>query len=173
MKYQLDQAIEILERTPVVLENLLANLSADWITATEGGETWSPYDVVGHLIHGERTDWPERIQKIIDPQQDNHFRPFDRFAQFQESQGKSLQQLLDEFAQLREKNLTMLRELHLNENDLDKTGIHPAFGEVTLRQLLSTWTTHDLNHLAQIARVLAKQYSEEVGPWKQYLRILN
>ncbi len=173
LKYHQDQAIEILERTPVVLENLLANLSPDWIAANEGDETWNPYDVVGHLIHGENTDWPQRIRKIAIPGEDNRFEPFDRFAQFRESEGKSMQQLLDEFAVLREKNIAMLQELNLTETDLDKIGIHPAFGEVSLRQLLSTWVAHDLNHIAQIARVMAKQYSEEVGPWKQYLRILN
>lgn len=174
MEYNTGQAIEILERTPVVLENLLGGkLSAEWVKNNEGDETWSPFDIVGHLVHGERTDWPQRILKITDPNQDNKFEPFDRFAQFRDSIGKSMPQLLDEFAELREKNLELLKELNITDTDLDKKGIHPSFGEVTLRELLSTWVAHDLNHLAQIARVMAKQYIDEVGPWKEYLRILK
>ncbi len=173
MEFNLTQSIEILERTPVVLENLLGNLSSDWILNNEGPETWSPYDVLGHLIHGEHTDWPARINKVLDPNLDSHFDPFDRFAQFNESQGKSVLQLLDEFALLREQNLTSVKQLKISESDLLKTGIHPSFGEVTLKQLLATWVTHDLGHLGQIVRVMAKQYTDEVGPWKQYMGILN
>lgn len=173
MEYNLAQAGEILERTPVVLENLLSHLSVEWIVGNEGENTWSPFDVLGHLCHGERVDWPQRIQKIMDPSLDPHFEPFNREAQFKESEGKSLQDLLDEFALLREKNLEMIDAMNIKDEDLEKTGFHPAFGEVTLRNLLSTWVAHDLGHIAQIVRVMAKQYSSEVGPWKQYLSVLN
>ncbi len=173
MEYNLSQAIEILERTPVVLENLLGNLSLEWVVHNEGEETWSPFDVLGHLVHGEHIDWPQRIKKILDHSLDRHFEPFDRLAQFKESKGKSLQDLLDEFANLRAKNLEFLESLNIQEQDLDKTGVHPSLGQVTLKQLLATWVTHDLSHISQIVRVMAKQYADEVGPWKNYLPILT
>ena len=173
MKYSLTKSLEILERTPLVLETLLSDLSDDWTMNNEGGETWSPYDVLGHLIHGENTDWVQRMEIILDEKGDKKFKPFDRFAQFEESKGKSLTDLIIEFKSSRKKNIDILKNLNLQESDLDKTGIHPAFGTVTLRQLLSTYVVHDLNHLAQIARVMANQYKEEVGPWVEYLRILK
>ena len=173
MEYSLAKSLEILERTPLVLETLLSGLSDDWTMNNEGGETWSPYDVLGHLIHGENTDWIQRMEIILDENGDKKFKPFDRFAQFEESKGKSLTDLIIEFKSARKRNLDILRKMNLQESDLDKTGIHPAFGRVTLRQLLSTYVVHDLNHLAQIARVMAKQYKEEVGPWVEYLRILK
>ena len=173
MTFSLDKSIELLERTPNVLRMMLLGLSADWTAVNEGGDTWSPDDVIGHLIHGERTDWIPRAEVILSESPDKTFTPFDRFAQFEESKGKSLAQLLDEFADLRSQNLERLRAFNLTDSDLAKTGMHPVFGEVTLSQLLATWTVHDLNHIAQISRVMANQYKTEVGPWIEYLRILN
>ncbi len=173
MKFNLEQAIEIIERTPIVLETLLKGLSAEWIENNEGGDTWSPYDVIGHLIHGEKTDWSQRMEIILSEGSNKTFASFNRFAQFEESKGKTITQLLDEFKTARQNNLMFLKSKNLTENDLNKTGIHPVFGEVTLEQLLATWVAHDLNHLSQISRVMAKQYQKEVGPWIEYLRILK
>ena len=173
MQFDLNKTLEILERTPRVLEVMLGGLSEEWTNSNEGAETWSAYDVMGHLIHGEKSDWIPRMEIILSEGRDKKFEPFDRFAQFRESQGKSLHQLLEEFKQIRERNIQHLRAKNLSAIDFAKTGIHPAFGEVTLLQLLSTWTVHDMNHIAQIARVMGKQYTTEVGPWKQYLGILK
>ena len=173
MSFDLDRSIEILVRTPEVLNAMLNNISSKWTSVNEGGESWSAYDVIGHLIHGEKTDWIPRMEIILSNMEQKTFEPFDRFAQFEDSKGKSLTQLLDEFKSLREKNIETLRSKNITEKDLGRKGIHPAFGEVTLGQLLSTWVVHDLNHLAQISRVMAKQYKEEVGPWVEYLRILQ
>lgn len=170
--FSIDKALEVLEQTPSTLNSLLKDLSDEWIFSNEGEETWSPYDVVGHLIHGEKTDWMQRLTKVLSDH-DKHFEPFDRFAQFESSKGKSLQQLLSEFEKLRAKNLMSFKSLQITDADLEKTGIHPDFGEVTLRQLLATWVTHDLGHIAQISRVMAKQYSHEVGPWTTYISILK
>ena len=172
MEYAIDKALPILEKTPALLKLWLQGLSDEWIVNNEGGDTWSVYDVVGHLIHGERTDWMARIRKTLSDT-DKEFVPFDRFAQFNESKGKTLDQLLDEFATIRKQNLEEFRSLNISEQVLIKTGIHPSFGTVTLRQLLSTWVAHDLSHIAQIARVMAKQYKEEVGPWVEYLSIMK
>jgi uncharacterized damage-inducible protein DinB len=139
----------------------------------EGGETWNPYDIIGHFIHCEKTDWLSRMEIILSEKPDKTFEPFDRFAHFEISKGKSLDQLLEEFALLRQKSIEFLTSKQLTENELVSKGIHPAFGEVTLSQLLSTWVVHDLNHLAQIARVMAFQYKSEVGPWNAYLGILK
>lgn len=168
----MNKSIEILTNTPGVLESLLDGLSDEWLHSNEGMDTWSPYDIIGHLVQGESTDWMERMDIILN-RDDKHFRPFDRFAQFTESEGKSLSDLLIEFRELRQKNLETLKKIDLTEDKLNKIGIHPKFGEVTLKQLLSTWTVHDLNHLAQISRVMAKQYKEETGPWVEYLPILT
>ena len=173
MNFTLERSIEILERTPEVLMALLQNISSDWTLVNEGGETWSVYDVIGHLVHGEKTDWMPRTEIILSSNADKRFTSFDRFAQLKESQGKSLVQLLEEFKMLRTKNLEQLRNKKLTEADLMQTGLHPAFGEVTLHQLLATWVVHDLNHLAQICRVMANQYREDVGPWTAYLGILK
>lgn len=173
MEFTLEKSMEILERTPNVIKELLDGLSDDWTMQNEGGESWTPYDVLGHLIHGELSDWIDRTDIILSDGPDKNFKPFDRFAQFEESKGKSLRDLIGEFMMLRIMNLQKLKERNITEKDLDKTGIHPAFGNVTLRQLLSTWAVHDLNHTAQIIRVMAYQYKEEVGPWKEYLRILK
>ncbi|KAB2878774.1 DinB family protein [bacterium] len=173
MKFDLNQAIEILERTPKIMESMLSGLSDEWIMNNEGEGTWCPFDIIGHLIHGEKTDWVPRMEIILSDQTDKRFEPFDRFAQFQSSEGKNLLQLLVEFKTLRAANLEDLRSKRLTANDLQKTGVHPAFGAVTLGQLISTWAVHDLTHITQIARVMAKQYKDEVGPWVEYLRVLQ
>ena len=172
MEFSLSEAISILERTPKILREILSGLSENWTHQNEGGESWSAFDVVGHLIHGERTDWIIRA-KIILSEGDKYFELFDRFAQFEESKGKSLDELLTVFQELRVDNLKELSRFNISEDDLVKTGIHPEFGEVTMRQLLATWVTHDLGHIVQISRVLAKQYKEEVGPWTRYIGVLN
>ncbi len=173
MEFELNAAIAILERTPGTFAAMLGGLEPEWIDATEGAETWSPYVIVGHLIHGERSDWVPRAQIILGQGTDRRFAPYDRFAQFQESVGKSLADLLDEFARLRAANVQTLISWQLTERELALTGEHPAFGSVTLRQLLSTWVAHDLGHIAQAARVMAKQYREQVGPWRAYLPVLD
>ncbi len=173
MQFDLEKSIEILGRTPDVLNTLLRGIADDWVMNNEGGETWSAYDVMGHLIHGERTDWVARMEIILSDGPNKTFARFNRFAQFEESRGKTLPQLLDEFTKVRMENIDLLRSKKLTHNDLGKTGIHPSFGEVTLEQLLATWVAHDLNHIAQVSRVMAKQYKEAVGPWIEYLRILQ
>src|SRR5688572_19148448 len=173
MKFNIDKAMPILERTPVIVTMLLKDLDNDWIYSNEGPDTWSPFDVVGHYIHGEKTDWIPRLNIILGEQDDKRFVPFDRFAQFRDSKGKSLDELLDEFTRLRSENIDKLKKVTLDESTLSKKGIHPAFGEVTLEQLLSSWVVHDLGHISQITRVLAKQYKEAVGPWTEYMGILN
>ena len=173
MKFELDRSYQILERTPAVLKTLLNDLEKGWIINNEGPETFSPYDVVGHLIHGEKTDWAARTKIILEFGLSKPFVSWDRFAQFEESKGKTLSQLLNEFEKVRIENVKWLRSLKLTETDLDKKGMHPKLGEVTLRNLLSTWVVHDLTHIAQITRVMAKQYKEEMGPWPEFFRILS
>lgn len=170
--FSLDDAAAVLERTPASLGALLAGLPEGWVTATEGAGTWSPYDVVGHLIHGERTDWLPRARHIL-AGETRPFEPFDREAQFKESRGRSLGELLATFAELRRENLAALAALNLTDDDMGRKGLHPELGEVTLAQLLATWVVHDLDHLAQIARTMAKAYGEAVGPWSAYLSILR
>jgi hypothetical protein len=152
---------------------MLNRLAPVWIEGNEGPDTWSPYVVVGHLIHGERTDWIPRAEIILAQGANRRFTPFDRFAQLRESEGKSLNELLEEFARLRAKNLTTLAGWHLTDAQLALEGEHPELGTVTLRQLLATWVAHDLGHIAQIARVMAKQYREAVGPWREYLPVMD
>ena len=173
MEFDLAQGISVLERTPGVLDKMLNMLAPAWTDANEGPDTWSPYVVVGHLIHGERTDWIPRAQIILAQAANRRFTPFDRFAQFRESEGKSLSELLEEFAQLRANNLTTLVGWQLTDAQLALEGEHPELGTITLRQLLATWVAHDLGHIAQIARVMAKQYREAVGPWREYLPVLD
>ena len=173
MKYNITLALEILERTPAVLKILLSGLSDDWIMNNEGPETFSPYDVIGHLIHGEKTDWTARTKMIMEHGNTKTFVPWDRFAQYEESKGKSLQQLLYDFEIIRKENIVWFKALQLTEADLDKKGSHPKLGEVTMRNLLSTWVIHDLTHIAQVTRVMAKQYKEEMGPWPEFFRILS
>ena len=171
-RFNLQEAIALLERSPASIFALLNGLPDTWISATEGEGTWSPYDVIGHLIHGERTDWIPRVHHIM-AGETQPFESFDRNAQFQESQGKDLSELLATFTELREANLATLASLNLSEADLERKGLHPALREVTLGQLLATWVVHDLDHIAQLARTMAKVYSEAVGPWSAYLSILR
>jgi uncharacterized damage-inducible protein DinB len=173
MNFTLPRSLEIIQRTPDILIAMLQNLSDDWTKNTEGGETWSAYDVVGHMVHGERTDWIDRLEIILSDKPDKTFKTFNRFAQFEESKGKSLNQLLDEFKSLRKRNIEILLSKKISVIDEERIGIHPSFGEVKLSNLLSTWAAHDLNHIAQICRVMAKQYKEAVGPWYEYLRIMK
>ena len=173
MHFSLLPTQKILERTPYLLNLMLGNLSDEWTNVNEGGETWSVFDIVGHLIHGEKTDWIPRMEIILSDLEHRTFEPYDRFAQFENSKGKTLVQLLEEFTTLRQQNLEHLRSKNLSNLDFQKTGKHPVFGDVTLSQLLSTWMVHDLNHLAQISRVIARQYTQEVGPWIEYLSILK
>ncbi|MEO0339958.1 MAG: DinB family protein [Bacteroidota bacterium] len=172
MKFNIQKSIEILSRTPAVLEALLSNLSPEWWQNNEGKDTWSPYDVLGHLIHGEKTDWVVRSKIILSDHTNKTFEPFDRFAQMQEEK-KTMEDLLAEFKILRAENIKELQSLNINDETLQWKGIHPALGEAKLKELLSTWTVHDLGHIAQISRVMAKQYQTEVGPWKAYLGILK
>jgi hypothetical protein len=173
MTFELARATEVLGRTPAALRAMLSGLSPDWLHATEGPDTWSPYIIVGHLVNGERTNWIPRARCILEQGADRRFPPFDRFAQLHESQGKSVDDLLGEFAELRAESLRTLAEWRLGSAELALEGEHPAFGTVSLRQLLSTWVVHDLGHVAQVARVMAKQYREAVGPWRAYLPLLD
>lgn len=173
MSFDLSKSFTILERTPEVLKTLLKDLPEDWTNANEGGESWSPFIIVGHLVHGEKTDWLTRTKIILSDADDKTFSPFDRFAQIKDNEGRKLSELLDEFAERRQANLKELKALNITEDMLGKTGRHPAFGEVTLGNLLTTWMNHDLNHLYQITRVLAKQFKEETGPWVEFLRVLR
>jgi len=172
-EFGLDEAIALLTRTPAALDALLRGLPDAWIRSTEGKDTWSVFDIVGHLIVGERTDWMPRVRRILESGESRPFNPFDRFAQQREGEGKSLEQLLDEFALLRKGNMAALEALNLQPEDLSRRGAHPALGGVTLAQLLATWTVHDLTHLHQASRVMAHRYREAVGPWSAYLGVLH
>jgi hypothetical protein len=173
MQFTFDAALPVLRRTPSVVRDLLADLPASWTDAVEGPNTWSPFDVVGHLIHGERTDWMPRVEHLLRHGDAVPFPPFDREAMFTESSGKPLSELLETFARLRTDSLERLGALRLSDADLSRRGRHPEFGVVTLGQHLSTWVAHDLGHVSQIVRVMARQYTDAVGPWKAYLSILN
>lgn len=173
MQHNLQHTISLLSRTPAALEALLRGLPETWTLQNEGEKTWSPFDIVGHLIHGERADWMPRAKTILQFGESKAFEPFDRWAQERESQGKSLAELLDEFAGLRLENLRELGALNLMPEDLARHGRHPALGVVTLSQLLATWAAHDLTHVHQISRVMAHQYREAVGPWSAYLGVLR
>jgi uncharacterized damage-inducible protein DinB len=173
MDFRLEDARPILQRTPDVLRGLLADLPPQWTEATEGPNTWSPFDVVGHLIHAERTNWMPRVEHLLRHGDAAPFPPFDRDAMFAASRGRSLDELLDTFGRARRDSLTRLDTLQLTPEDLLRRGRHPEFGPVTLGQLLATWVAHDLGHLGQIVRVLARQYSDAVGPWRAYLSLLR
>jgi len=173
MKQDLENTIALLARTPATLNALLRELPDAWTTVNEGEKTFNAFDVVGHLVHGERTDWMPRLQRILESGESRAFDPFDRFAQERESQGKSLSQLLDEFAELRAQNLDRLRSLGLTGKQLELRGKHPRLGTVTLGNLLATWAAHDMTHLHQIARIMAHQYREAVGPWSVFLGVLQ
>ncbi|HLQ67698.1 MAG TPA: DinB family protein [Candidatus Limnocylindrales bacterium] len=172
MNYSLDLAIPILERTPVVLRALLGGLPDEWVRAVDGPGTWSAFDVVGHLIHGEKTDWIPRVRHILEKGESEPFTPFDREAMFSASRGKTMEALLEEFASLRAANVATLRALALSPADLARRGRHPELGAVTLGQHLATWTAHDLGHLRQIAQTLGRQYRDAVGPWRAYLSMM-
>jgi uncharacterized damage-inducible protein DinB len=173
MECQPEHAVEILSRTPATLRALLQDLSDPWTHINLGAETWSAYDVVGHLIHGEETDWIPRAKIILQHGQSRPFEPFDRFAQFEPSKGQALEDRLDKFAHLRQQNLETLRQMRITSAQWELRGTHPELGTVTLRQLLAAWVVHDLDHMGQIVEALAKQYTEAVGPWKAYLPILE
>jgi hypothetical protein len=172
MQFKIEQAIEMLSQTPATLRAMLGNLTEDW---TGGGteDNWSPYDIVGHLIHGEKTDWIPRARIILEHGEDRPFTPFDRWAQFENSMGRTLAQLLDEFEQLRRKNIEVLREMDITPDKLALKGMHPELGPVDMEKLLSTWVVHDLNHIRQIVKFMAGKYTQNVGVWKEYLLILQ
>ena len=173
MDFSLPHATAILARTPRALRELLAGLPAPWTDGTDGPDSWSPYVIMGHLIHGERTDWIPRAQIILAHGHNRRFAPYDRFAQFHENQGAPLETLLDLFEAARAENLATLASLELTDTQLALEGMHPEFGAVTLRQLLATWVAHDLGHIAQVARVMARQYREAIGPWRAYLPVMD
>lgn len=173
MQFNLLKSIEILERTPSAIETLLSGISDEWLMNNEGENTWSPYDVVGHLIHGEKTDWIPRAKIILSDAEDKTFVPFDRFAQMNSEVQASMESLLQEFKKLRTENLSILKNMNLQDHQFDLKGIHPELGEAKLKELLSAWVTHDLGHIAQICRVMTRQYKSEVGPWKAFLSILS
>ncbi|HEY1678735.1 MAG TPA: DinB family protein [Candidatus Sulfotelmatobacter sp.] len=172
-EFNLEQTISLLSRTPASLDALLRELPEFWTARNEGDKTWSAVDVIGHLIHGEKTDWMPRAKMIVQFGDSQPFEPFDRWAQERESTGKSLGELLDEFTRLRAENLKELRAMHLRKEDFESRGLHPALGKVTLAQLLATWAVHDLTHIHQISRIMAHQYREAVGPWKAFLGVLQ
>jgi uncharacterized damage-inducible protein DinB len=173
MQFRFQDGIAILERTPSILDAWLRDLPDSWAFADDGQDTWSPFDILGHLIHGENTDWLPRLQIILSDSSSRTFEPFDRFAQLQANKAKSVPELLDTFRNLRRSNVEKLRSLSLTERQYDRTAIHPSLGTVNLRQLLATWVAHDLNHLGQIAEVMARQYRLEVGPWRESLDIIG
>ena len=173
MVFHLDETLEVLERTPTALDGLLRGLSDAWATVDEGPETWSPFDIVGHLVHGEETDWVPRARIIVEHGETRPFEPFDRFAQLERFRGWTLEHLLERLAELRRANLETVRGWRLTEKQLSLRGRHPELGPVTLRQLLATWSVHDLNHIGQIVRVMARRFTDEVGAWRQYLSILS
>lgn len=171
--FSLEKSMEILEKTPLILMEALQNLSNSWIFSNEGRNTWSPYDVLGHFLHGDEVDWVPRIKIILSNDENKTFETFDRFAQFEKNKNKSMNQMLQEFKELRKIKIDELKKLNINNENLSLKGIHPELGEVTLQQLIATWVVHDLSHLAHILRIIANQYKSEVGPWIEYLKILN
>ena len=173
MQQDLDKTIAILTRTPSALDALLRGLPDEWTRRNEGADSWSPFDVVGHLIYGERTDWMPRARMILEFGESREFEPFDRWGHVQESEGKAPGELLDELARLRAEGLGELRAMQLRPEDLARRGRHPALGVVTLGELLATWAAHDLSHLHQVTRVMAHQYREAVGPWREYLGVMH
>jgi hypothetical protein len=172
-QFNLADTVAVLTRTPASLDALLRGLPSIWTRRNEGNETWTAFDIVGHLVIGERTDWIPRLRRILENGETRAFDPFDRFAQERESKDKSLEQLLDEFASLRTENLAALQALNLQQEDFSRKGKHPRLGVVTLSQLLATWAVHDLTHLHQLSRVMAHQYEEAVGPWSAFLGVLK
>jgi hypothetical protein len=173
MQFSLEKSIEILSQTPATVKSLLGNLSDEWTLNAVETNGWSPFDVIGHYIHAEETDWIPRAEIILQQGKNKTFEPFDRFAQFEISKGKTLAELLETFAELRRKNLQILQSWNLSREQLQLKGVHPELGEVNLEQLLATWVVHDLTHIRQIVQILAKKYGENVGVWREYLSILQ
>ena len=173
MKQNLGETLALLSRTPKMLDALLRDLPETWTHRNEGDGTWTAFDVVGHLVHGERTDWVPRVRRVMELGESKAFDKYDRTAQDRESKGKTLEQLLDEFAALRAANIATVRAMNLKPSDLDRRGLHPSLGTVTLGNLLATWAAHDMTHLHQLSRIMAYQYREAVGPWTQYLGVLQ
>lgn len=173
MDFNLSENVKILQNTPIAIRMIVNALPESWVKNNEGENTWSPYDIIGHLIHGEKTDWIPRAKIILNEESNKTFEPFDRFAQFENSKGKSIVMLLEEFESLRSANINELQKMPINETTLQRKGIHPELGPVTLENLLSTWVVHDLGHISQLARVSAKNHNAAVGPWRQYLSILK
>ena len=173
MEHDLEQTIALLSRTPAALDGLLRDLPETWTHRGEGEDTWTVFDVVGHLIYADRENWMPRARRILQFGEEQPFDPFDRLGHVRESQGKSLSQVLDEFARVREGCLVDLRALNLTSEQMTKRGRHPALGPVTLSELLATWAAHDMTHLHQISRILAHQYREAVGPFASYLGVLQ
>lgn len=173
MKFRLDQAIEVLSQTPAVVRSMLSGLSEPWVVNNYGKDTFSPFDVVGHLIHGERTDWIPRARIILEHGTSQPFEPFDRYAQYEDSKGKTIDELLDTFKTLRGENVAALRGMKLTEEQFALRGTHPELGTVTLADLLATWVVHDLNHIHQIAKCMAFQYRDSVGPWLEYVTVIK
>jgi hypothetical protein len=173
MEFDLDLSIDVLRRTPAVLEELLAGLAEPWVRGTEGPETFSPFDVVGHLVDGDETDWIARARIILAQGPEPRFEPYDRFRHRARNVERSLSSLLAEFAELRAANVELLRSWQLTTSELDLSGVHPSLGRVTLRELLAAWVVHDLGHLAQVARVMAKQYRDALGPWVRFLPVVT
>jgi hypothetical protein len=173
MEYSVSDALTLLAQTPKILDALVRNLPEPWLRGNEGPDTWSPFEVVGHFVYGEQVNWIQRARVILDHGETQGFPPFNRTGMYDISVGKNVGELLDEFSVLRARNLELLKALNLDAAKLELTGKHPEFGQVKLRQLLATWVAHDFGHLAQINRVLAKQYKEAVGPWVQYLSVMR
>ncbi len=172
MRIVINEAAAVLFRTPATIGAMLGGLPDVWLRAVEGDGKWSPYDVVGHLVHGEKADWIPRVRHILDGRTEP-FETFDRTAQFRDSEGKSLGDLLEEFAKLRQQNVAALIGFNLTDDDLALPGVHPQLGNVTLGQLVATWVVHDLDHIAQISRTMAKVYTDATGPWRTYLSVLE
>lgn len=173
IQMQVSDVIAIISKTPSVVSELVSGLNEEWLHATEGPDTWSSHDIVAHFIFGEQTDWIPRLQIMLSDAADKSFTPFDRNGHFAVGKGRSIESLLNQFEQLRKENIQILLASDISSEDLDKTGIHPAFGPVTVRQLLAAWAVHDMTHIHQLSRVIAKQYLEEVGPWKEYMGVLR
>jgi hypothetical protein len=173
MNHDLDHSMALLTRTPAALDALLRGLPDEWTLVNEGENTWSAFDIVGHLIHCERTDWMPRAKWLLKYGESRPFEPFDRWGHIRESQGKPLPKLLDEFAALRAENLVELRAMNLRPEDLSRRGRHPALGAISLSELLAAWAAHDLNHIHQVSRVMARQYREAVGPFQQYMGVMQ
>ena len=172
MQFEIEKALPVLERTPQVIETLLYGLADEWLHNNEGEDTWTPFDIVAHLIAGEKTDWIPRTLIIVG-EENREFAPFDMKGHIKEGKGKTMSQLLDAFKVLRKENLAQLKALDITDEVLDRTGVHPMLGTVTLRHLLASWVVHDLTHIHQLSRVMAKQYDEAVGPWKQFMGVLG